>query len=265
MPQARIRYRRPSKRSKYRTPRRRSGSTVWTVAIVALVILGVGAVFLARSDTTSSTANDVPPKYADSTNNVAGDHWHTALQVDICGEWLPAQPLFEKPVSDPNAVFNAGIHTHGDYLIHTHPFQASEAGNHATLGKFAGYAGWSVSSTSIDTWAGPSSRPNQKSWANGDTCPFGQYKGQKGVLTWAVDGKPQTGNPSSWKLVNGATLAIYFLPKGAEQPFPPNACSALANITDNAQALITKGSPCQAQLGTTTTTAPAAAPTTTKP
>ena len=256
MPQARIRYRRPSKRSKYRTPRRRSGSTVWTVAIVAVVILGIGSVFLARSDTSSSTDNSVAPRFADQATNTPGDHWHTAFQVDICGDWLTPQPQFEKPVSDSNAQFNAGIHTHSDNLIHIHPFVASEAGNHATLGKFAGYGGWSVSSKSIDAWVGPAGRPNQKDWSNGDTCEFGQYKGQKGELTWAIDGKPQSGSPSSWKLVNGATLAIYFLPKGAPQPFPPNACSALFGITDAPAAILTPDSPCTALLPTTTTAKP---------
>ena len=43
---------------------------------------------------------------------------------------------------------NAGIHSHGDGLIHTHPFVQSEAGNNATLGKYAD-GDWSVSSDSI--------------------------------------------------------------------------------------------------------------------
>jgi hypothetical protein len=249
-------------RSKYRKPkRRRGGSMGWNVAIAVVVIVGVVAVVLTRGSTNS--AGSGPPRAPDQAANVAGDHWHTAFQVDVCGEWLSAQPQFETPASNPNQATNVGIHTHGDDLIHTHPFVASEAGNNATLGKFADYGGWSVSSDSIDAWTGPQSKPAQTSWSNGDTCPFGQYQGEKGVLTWAVDGKQRSGNPSDYHMHDGETLAIYFLPKGAEQPFPPAACAAFANISDNATAVLSKHSPCLSQA--TTTTTPDGATSTTAP
>jgi hypothetical protein len=102
---------------------------------------------------------------------------------------------------------------------------------------------------------GPQSKPKQTEWSNGDTCPFGQYKGKQGELSWAVDGKPRTGDPSDYHMKNGETLAIYFLPKGADKPFPPAACTAFANISDNATAVLSKSSPCRTS-DTTTTTAP---------
>ena len=71
----------------------------------------------------------------------------------------------------------------------------------------------------------------------------------------------QKGNPSDYKLQDGATIAIGFLPKGAELGFPPQACDAFANITDqNSAAILTKDSPCRADTSTTTTTAPATTP-----
>ena len=93
----------------------------------------------------------------------------------------PRSPQFEKPADNPGQTANAGIHTHGDGLIHIHPFVVSEEGNNATLGKFADYGGWTVSSDSIDAWTGPAAKPKQTQWTNGDTCPAGQYKGQKGA------------------------------------------------------------------------------------
>jgi hypothetical protein len=129
--------------------------------------------------------------------------------------------------------------------------------------------GWSVSQDSIDfsggyTWAGPSADPNHRSWSNGDKCTFGSYKGKKGEIVWSVDGKIQKGNPSDYKVQNGATIAIGFLPKGAELGFPPQACDAFANISDqNTSAVVTKNSPCQAAASTTTpatTTTPTASP-----
>ena len=70
---------------------------------------------------------------------------------------------------------------------------------------------------------------------------------------------------------DGETLAIYFLPKGADQPFPPNACTAFSQINDNSTANLSKNSPCIAIDATTTTlpaetttTAPAATSTSTR-
>jgi hypothetical protein len=260
MPQSRTRYQRAAKRSRYRKPKRkRSGSSAWNITIAVLIIAGVVAVFLVRGG--GNSAGSGPPRAPDAAANVAGDHWHTAFQVNICGEWLTAQPQFEKPADNPNQQANVGIHTHGDDLIHTHPFVVSEEGNNATLAKFAEYGGWSVSSDSIDAWVGPKSKPDQKAWSNGDTCTFGPYKGKQGQLTWAIDGKARTGNPSDYKMKDGETLGIYFLPKGVDQPFPPDACTAFANISDNAVAVLSKSSPCRA-IDTTTTTAPGAATTT---
>jgi hypothetical protein len=232
----------------------------WNVAIASVIIVGVVAVFLVRGG--GDSAGSGPPRAPDAAANVAGDHWHTAFQVNVCGEWLAAQPQFEKPADNPNQAANVGIHTHGDNLIHTHPFVVSEEGDNARLSKFADYGGWSVSSDSIDAWVGPKSESGKKEWANGDKCTFGQYKGKPGELSWAVDGKTRTGNPADYKMADGETLAIYFLPKGAEKPFPPAACNAFATITDqNSAAILSKKSPCRS-IDTTTTTAPGTATTT---
>ena len=262
MPQSRTRYQRAAKRSRYRKPKRkRSGSFGWNVAIAVVLIVGVVAVFLVRGG--NDSAGSGPPRVADPAANVPQDHWHTAFQVNICGQWLTPQPQFEKPADNPNQNANVGIHTHGDNLIHTHPFVVAEAGNNAKLSKFADYGGWSVSSDSINAWVGPKSKPSQTEWSNGDTCPFGPYKGQTGEIRWAVDGQERTGNPADYKMQDGETLGIYFVPKKADLTFPPAACSAFAQITDAQQALLSKKSPCRTE--TTTTTGPAGETTTTAP
>jgi hypothetical protein len=270
MPQSRTRYQRAAMRSKYRKPkRRRGGSLGWNVAIGAVVIIGIAAIILLRGASTSDGGSG-PPRAADQAANVAGDHWHTALNIDICGEWLDNAPKFEKPADNPNAVGNAGIHSHADGLIHTHPFVSSEQGTNATIGKFFSYGGWGLSSDSIDLggniatntptqWAGPKSDPTKTSWSNGDVCPFGQYKGKKVELRWAVDGKEQQGNPADHHQQDGETVAIYMLPKGAKLPFPTQACTSFNQITDQQSALLTKNSPCRA-IDAATTTVPGAAP-----
>jgi hypothetical protein len=257
-------------RSKYRKPkRRRSGSTAWTAATVAIVVVLVGVLVLTVLDRNSTSGANTAPKYADQASNQPGDHWHTYFAVNVCGEWLDPMPKFEKPWDNPGAAATAGIHSHGDGLIHTHPFQPSEGGSNATVGKFFSYGGWGISADSIDLggsssdttnlhgqWKGPSSDPKKTTWKSGDTCPFGQYKGQKVEMTWYVDGKQMTGNPADYHQQNGETIAVYFLPKGAEKPFPPNACSAFDNISDQASKVLSKSSPCRAAESSTTTTLP---------
>ena len=39
-------------------------------------------------------------------------------------------------------------------------------------------------------------------------------------LTWAVDGKKKTGNPADYHQQDGETVAIYLLPKGADDAVP---------------------------------------------
>ena len=265
MPQSRTRYQRAAMRSRYRKPKRkRSGSFGWNVAIGVVVIAGIVAVFLVRGG--GDSAGSGPPRAVDQAANEPGDHWHTALDVNICGEWLDPAPAFEKPYGSPNQVANAGIHSHADGLIHTHPFVVAEEGNNAVLGKFFDYGGWSLSSDSIDLggandahpqWPGPESAPKKTSWSNGDTCSFGDDKGEKVQLTWAVDGKKKTGNPAEYHMNDGETVAIYMLPKGADMPFPPAACTSFNEISDQNSAVLSKNSPCRA-IDATTTTLPAA-------
>jgi hypothetical protein len=257
-------------RARYRKPkRRRGGSFGWTVAIVAIVVVGVALLALqVSSNRNENDPGSGPPRAANTSTGQPQDHWHTYLGVNICGQWLSPVPAFEEPVGAAAGTQPAGIHSHGDGLIHTHPYVSSEEGNNATLAKYADYGGWSVTSDSIDAWTGPAGDRNQKDWTNGATCPFGEYKGQKGRIVWAVDGKARQGNPADYPQQDGETIAVGFLPKGAELGFPPAACDSFANISDqNTAVVVSKNSPCGASTTTTTappaTTSPPSEPTTT--
>ena len=136
-------------------------------------------------------------------------------------------PQFDAVFDNPN--IQPGIHSHGDGLIHTHPFQSSEAGTNATIGKFFSYGGWSISSDSIDLggansthpqWAGPASDPKKTTWSAGDTCPFGRYKGEKVEMTWYVDGKEMTGNPADYHQQNGETRRRLLPAEGRREAVP---------------------------------------------
>src|ERR687898_61611 len=52
---------------------------------------------------------------------------YAANGIYVCGEWQPEIPEFENDL---------GIHTHGDGVIHIHPFSQNAAGEDATLGVF---------------------------------------------------------------------------------------------------------------------------------
>lgn len=105
--------------------------------IGGIMLLGVALVAFAANDRKSE--DDVPP--------ALGDHWHAAIGIDICGEFQPSTTEFESDL---------GIHTHGDGVVHIHPFSANGAGENATLGAYLEAAGIDLTDTSLtigdETW-----------------------------------------------------------------------------------------------------------------
>jgi hypothetical protein len=86
--------------------------------IALVVVLGVALVVYARNDRLDEDLGGVPQ---------LEDHIHQAFAVNVCGEWRADIPEFESPV---------GIHTHGDGVLHIHPFSQLGVGANATLGRF---------------------------------------------------------------------------------------------------------------------------------
>lgn len=215
-------YKRAKMRSKARSPKRGGANRSWNIAIAAVVIVGV--VLVALSASSHKSAADVSPKI--------GEHWHAYLGVDVCGTWLPDAPAFEE-VSGSTA--RAGIHSHGDGLMHTHPYTAAESGDNATTGNFLSEGGWKVSESSMSLW-------DSATHKNGDTCTI-KGKKQKSIVQWATgypgkpwSGKPMSGDPAKYKYHDNEIVAVYFLPAGSKLPKPPGADEALKNISDVAGA-----------------------------
>ena len=78
--------------------RRRLRLPSWApVAGIVVVVFAIIGVFLAFARGTAAQPS-------------IGDHIHAALDIYVCGQKEPNLPFFE-----------AGIHTHGDGLIHIHP------------------------------------------------------------------------------------------------------------------------------------------------
>jgi hypothetical protein len=96
----------------------RQRNLLFPSVIGAILLFGSALVAFAANDRKNDT--DVPP--------VANkDHWHAAYGIYVCGKWQPNIPTFES---------SEGIHTHGDGVIHIHPFTQAAAGDNATLGRF---------------------------------------------------------------------------------------------------------------------------------
>ncbi len=132
-------------RSKHRKhPRFRLHLPPWApiVGVVAVTIAIIGA-FLAFARGTSAQPS-------------IGDHIHAAMNIYVCGQQEPNLPIFE-----------SGVHTHGDGLLHIHPESASEEGAGAAVGKFFQYGGWELSQSTLTL-------PADTTFKAGDPCPDGR-------------------------------------------------------------------------------------------
>ncbi len=114
------------------------------VVAIILVVFGIlGVLFLTRSAT--------------GAPRIGQDHWHATYTYTVCGEKQPAFPTWE----------GVGVHTHGDGIIHIHPFSPAEEGAGARLVKWFEYGGGQLTS---DTVRAPG---RSEEHHNGDQCPDG--------------------------------------------------------------------------------------------
>lgn len=237
MPKSRNRYARAQARARYRKPKRRRGSFGWNMGIALVAVVGIALLVwtvAGRRDEASAA-----PRAGNPATGEAGDHWHASLDVNVCGQWLGPAPEFETRADSSD--IRVGIHSHGDGLIHIHPFNSSESGKHATLGRFLDYGGWSASSDSIDLWAGPDGQKVQEK--NGNQCTMPDGTKGTGTLTWYVDGKKQSGNPADYNPKNLQRIALVFAPKGTTLDSlgtPPNSQALQAPVDETP---FTPGSP----------------------
>lgn len=193
--------------------------------LLAALALCLAPVLVACSDdggteTSSATTNAETPNPRPEAQPLegrpaegakVGQHWHAAFGVDLCGEWLSA-PEFHEEI---------GIHSHGDGLVHIHPFVAAGAGRKATMEKFFTGGGWEVTEDSFNFGGTAVKR-------NGDPCP----DGRPGVVRWSVNGVEQEGDLSDFVPFDGDVIALAFIPEGDPIPEPPHAKQALQNIGD---------------------------------
>jgi hypothetical protein len=180
------------------------GTYLFTGIILIAVLVGGWQLYGAF------TADDAP---------AVGDHIHAALGISVCGFPVENAPAFE---FRDGSETKAGLHSHGDGLIHIHPFAEDEAGDEATVGRYMEYGGWEVAEDHLSLW-------DDLDVSNGDPCP----DGRSGTVRWAVNGEEQDGDPADYKPDDQDVIEIAFLADGESIPEPPRAVlDALPNPAD---------------------------------
>ena len=237
----------------------------WYAALVIIVLIGIGSVAFAKYH-----YNQTPAVVEPTTNTT----WHAALGFDICGTTQPALP------ASPTGA-TTGLTTTGSGVLLIAPKNASEAGNNATLGKFASeYPGLTLTNTTLKY---PSAKV--PTYTNGQKCAAGTPDagkvGEVQARWWVLGTKTQkngeqqvTGGltslkPASLKLLNRQLITVGFVPANTSLPKPTSAISPLLQVLAGNQPVATTTT---APAGATSTTLPSlstttvpAATTTTKP
>jgi hypothetical protein len=210
----------------------------------------------APTDASTTTA----PADASTTTTAAGPSTTIAGEGDVPGQF---QPPFTDATSDV-----LGIHTHGDGVIHTHPFVSSVAGRGATIGVFFDQVGLQITDTKLTL-------PSGQVFEEGVTKCAGGKDGIVEIAQWssatdAANGaRPNAVFTDGFRnihLSNREAFTIAFLPQGQQIPIEQTISSRLDTLgdVDNSQ-VSTTTTPGEQQGSTTTGPASSDGSTTTGP
>jgi len=128
--------------------RGRRVAIIGSIALIVSVVLvvAVGSAVTGNDDRDGDVAT--PPRPVRSQERpTTTDHWHSAFSVYVCDDWSdPLEDVY------PNTT---GVHTHGDGVVHIHPFEAEFSGRHATVGLYAEMVGLFIDRDGIGSMDGP--------------------------------------------------------------------------------------------------------------
>lgn len=120
------------------------------VVVLFLVMFGL-AILGGRASVNSGSSSPFSiPDLGTGESPRTDQHWHNPYAISVCG-------AFQPPAVDANGDL-LGIHTHGDGIIHIHPFRESAAGKNATLKVFFEDIGVSLQPDSIQLPGGTTVR-----------------------------------------------------------------------------------------------------------
>jgi hypothetical protein len=200
--------------------------------VITVVVLGSLLVVFARS---SRDANAEPRSQADGED---AQHWHAAFGLSFCGEFVrtSAEGTALADVGEDTL----GIHSHGDGVIHIHPFIDSAGGRNARMQIF-------LDQVSVQMEDSKVTFPDGETWDEGeDTCTVDgqEVPGQIVLARWqdaqaAADGeKPTevlTEDFGSARFRNDREYyTLAFVPEGQLEDIPvrPDVVSDLGNLSD---------------------------------
>jgi len=220
--------------------KRGQGSWFFPALITTVVVVGTALIVTSRNNRQPDT----------TAPRIGVHHWHAALGVDICG-------TFAGNIAD-NGQDPLGIHTHGDGVVHIHPFSSQAAGRRATLQVYFDTLGIDATTTELKL-------PNDpERHENGQKC--GDKDAKVVTKVWnsrspSDQGEIFTGDPGDLRLGDNQLITIAFVPDGTEIRRPPSEAQ-LDNLSDVPGATTTSvpDSTTTSIPDTTTTTPTTAAP-----
>ena len=147
------------------------------VALVAGLVIG---------DAGSATAPGGP--------KIGEDHWHARYAFVVCDEVQPDAPFWK-----------GGVHTHGDGIIHIHPFTSQQESRGARLVKWFEYGGGLLTDTAVRLPG------DDVTYENGDECGDGSRGEIQVFVTPAATGvEEEMGDWSDYIPQDGDLVVIYF-------------------------------------------------------
>jgi hypothetical protein len=194
------------------TAKRERPKLAFPLAVFVIIVLGTSLVIFARQSREPASA--APPSYLNS------DHWHAAYGIYVCDKFLP-------PLTDVGEDRD-GIHTHGDGIIHIHPFAASSSGDRARLSVFGKQTGVTFTNDGF-------TMPDGTEYKNGYDCNGQPAK--VAVYKWYPDEPDRPGDvyDSNFANINfdtdRAAYTIAVLPEGQVPPLPESV-PTLDNLSD---------------------------------
>ena len=199
---------------------------LFPTVLAVVVVLGALLVVYAR-DERSAEALEAPLAFE--------DHWHSAYGIYVCDDFVPDLPEFTAPQ-------NGGNHTHGDGLIHVHPFSSARAGENATL------ANWFIDAGAVLGGGNELSEdtlgvPGGDQYVEGETeCQGGEEGDGEPIVqvaVWELAGAALEGEDPDRIVTedfdsirfekDGMAFTIAYAPEGAELP-PPPSLDGLAGV-----------------------------------
>ncbi len=202
------------------------GGSIFPIAVVLVVVLGLTVIIYGRQSRPSDGSG--VPRVNDGVNT--DSHWHAAFGIYICDTFQPkivgtkeettiAADGTSQLADDEFA--STGVHSHGDGIIHYHPYSTKSSGNRAKLGVFLDVYDIELTDTELKM------PPDQggESWSTDDTKCDGK---DTDLITrvWDDFSKPNVYHDvvtdfNNIRITNdGMVFVVAFVPKGTNIPQP---------------------------------------------